>query len=169
MKASSSRNSRSSLIFFAFSTESRPVIPNELNSFLRCEICCEEDIVEGSFFDQFLRTPHLKTKDLRCLISSSAGDTVDLVVGLEVVEGLAFEILPRLDGFLDFCLRGFAVGGVASFRIDRSESLSSFGVVFRFFFGGDLSTDSFFSGESSTTTLAGLLALAFTGDDGGVS
>ena len=148
----------------AFSTENRPVIPNEPSTLLRCEICSGEDIVEGSSFDQFLRTPHLKTRDLRCLISSSVGDSIDLVVGLEVVEGLGLE---DFGASLDFCLRGFDVGGVASFKTDISESLST-GVVFRFFFGGDLIIE-FFSGESNTTTFPGLLTFAFTGDDGGVS
>ena len=100
--------------------------------------------MEGISFDQFLRTPHLKTRDLRCLISSSAGDPLDLILDLEVVDGLGLEALAGPIVSLDFCLRGFDVGGVASFRTDISESLSSSAVVFRLFFGGHLSTDSSF-------------------------
>ena len=96
------------------------------------------------FSTSFCEHQHLKTRDLRCLISSSAGDPLDLVLDLEVVEGLGLESLVGPIGSLDFCLRGFDFGGVASFRTDISESLSSSAVVFRLFFGGHLSTESSF-------------------------
>jgi len=87
----------------------------------------------------FCKRQHLKTRDLRCLISSLAGDPLDLVLDLEVVDGLGLEALVGPIGSLDFCLRRFDVGGVASFRTDISESLSSSAaVVFRLFFGGHL-------------------------------
>ena len=94
---------------------------------------------------------------------------VDLVVGLDVVAGLGLEDLGGRAGSLEVSWRGFVCGGVASFRTDMSESASSTGLFFRFFFGGDLSTDFFLPGESGTTTFAGLLTCCFAGDDGGVS
>ena len=51
MNSNSSFNSRSALIFFAFSADSLPVIPKEFKRVFKCEICSEADIVDGSSFD----------------------------------------------------------------------------------------------------------------------
>src|SRR5947207_13525213 len=105
-------------------------MPNECNTLLRCEICSDEDMDDGNSFDllcinrhkknaqyQFFRTPHLNTRDLRCLISSSGDDVTGLVV---LLDDFAVDLLARL-GSLVVCLRGFAVEGLESLRTDISE------------------------------------------------
>jgi hypothetical protein len=87
--------------------------------------------------DQFFRTPHLKTRDLRFLISSSVElfgtdfsvDFCFFAAGLEVCPG----------SFLEVFLEVFLGGGVESMSTDMSESLCSAVEVFCFFFDGVLS------------------------------
>jgi hypothetical protein len=60
----------------------------------------------------------LKTRDLRCFISSSGAEEL----GLEEVFDFVDDLAGPVDPLVDF-LRDFVVGGVASIKTDISESL----------------------------------------------
>jgi len=127
---------------------------------------------------QFLRTPHLKTRDLRCFISSSAdveGFEVATLADLEYLEAdlLSFPFVA----FGSLGLRDLDVGGVASIRTEISESLlfsdfSSTSIVFRFFGIGDFGdfvsiTDRLADGDSDGAFF--FAGLGFAGDVVGVT
>jgi hypothetical protein len=116
--------------------------------------------------DQFFRTPHLNTSDLRFFISSSVDEAVDFAVFTAFAADLEVDFVGREDSFA--FLLGFVTGGVESIRTDMSESLSSPCTTFRFFeLPLSPSTDfRFFCDSDSATPFERDTAFAFTGDLG---